>query len=238
MTLNISLTQHDRDPQAFPSVRDVQNRLIARGYSVGPNGADGRFGNDSDAGVRRFQAFNGLVKDGVVGKDTWAKLQVSTTAPHPAAKPGSAQAMADLVYRWLAGDGLDGSRPAYVFGAEINLAHDSSPDRTDCSESVQYGVYRMIHDSWVDGSHNQWAACRHISVDQAIRTKGALLFQTGTGSPNGIHHVAISMGNGWTVEARSSHLVDGEHSGHPQHVGSWRAAGRFQYAGLIPVLHY
>lgn len=239
MTLNISRTEHTHDPQPEPSVKSVQRRLIARGYSVGPSGADGHYGPDSEASVKRFQAFNGLVKDGVVGPETWKKLSVSTTQTHPAAGVGSAAAMADFVAKWLT-TGLDGSRPVYSFGAEINLAGDASPDRTDCSESVQYGVYRQVKDSWVDGSRNQYGACHHISVAQAIRTKGALLFITGNGSPNGIHHVAISLGDGRQAAARSKYPQAHElSSGKPQTCGIWKVSEQtFHYGGLIPILRY
>ncbi len=228
MTLVISRTEHNHDPQDPPTVRDVQNRLLARGYDVGPSGADGDFGIASEAAVRRFQKMNGLVVDGRVGKNTWAKLMVSTTTVAAATPPKSSVTFADLAYR-LVTQGIDGTRPAYVFGAEPSL-RDPSPDRIDCSELVQWAVYQIIHDSWVDGSRYQYAACRHVTVDVAIKTKGALLFQSGSGSPNGIHHVAVSMGNGMTAEARSRYLT-------PQ-VGSWSAHSRFQYGGMVPVLRY
>lgn len=246
MPLNISVSQHWHDPQTEVSVKSVQRRLIARGYYCGPTAADGWFrgaddpdGSESNTlrALKRFQAFNGLAKDGVVGPLTWGKLKVSTTTVHPAATATSAQAMADFTARWLT-TGLDGSRPVYVFGAEINLAGDSSPDRTDCSEAMQYGVYHQVHDSWVDGSHNQWAACHHITVAQALRTKGALVFQSGSGSPNGIHHVGMSLGDGSVAQARSRYPQPGElSSGRPQTCGIWKGQ-HWDYAGLIPVLRY
>jgi peptidoglycan hydrolase-like protein with peptidoglycan-binding domain len=228
MPLNISLTQHSRDPQTEVSVKTVQRRLQARGYYIGKYGVDGIFGQDCDTATRRFQRMNGLTPDGVVGPLTMSKLNVSTSAPAPSAPPKTSTAFADKAYR-LVTQGIDGTRPAYVFGAEANLT-DPSPDRIDCSELVQWAVYQITHDSWVDGSRYQYAACRHISVAEAIKTKGALLFVTGSGTPNGIHHVAVSMGNGMTAEARSKYTT-------PQ-VGSWSAHDRFQYGALIPTLRY
>ena len=69
-----------------------------------------------------------------------------------------------------------------------------------------------------------------IPVDQAIHTPGALLFhfasepQPGTGEPD-IAHVAISLGNGKTIEAADPQ--DG--------VVEWNSGGgRFNYAAVIP----
>ncbi len=227
MPLNISLTQHNSDPQAEVSVKSVQRRLQARGYYIGKYGVDGRFGPDCDSATKRFQRMNGLTADGIVGALTWKKLQVSTSTPPPSTTKNSV-AFADKCYR-LVTQGIDGTRPAYVFGAEVSL-NDASPDRIDCSELVQWGVYQTIHDSWVDGSRNQYQACVPISVATAIKTKGALLFVSGSGTANGIHHVAVSMGNGMTAEARSAHMT-------PE-VGSWSAHNRFQYGGIIRVLRY
>lgn len=56
------------------SVKELQEKLIALGYSCGSCGADGEFGNDTYRAVRRFQEANGLEVDGVVGQMTWAKL--------------------------------------------------------------------------------------------------------------------------------------------------------------------
>lgn len=52
----------------------VQRALIAKGYSCGSCGADGIFGNDSDAALRKFQKANKLLVDGKAGKETCKKL--------------------------------------------------------------------------------------------------------------------------------------------------------------------
>jgi hypothetical protein len=249
MTLNISVSQHWHDVagEDHPLVRDVQNHLIARGYYCGPTGADGWFRASDDptgahsntkAALGRFQAFNGLTKDYVCGPKTWAKLATSTTAVHPAAATNSAAACYDFIAHWLC-TGLDGTRPTYRLGAEINLAGDKSPDSTDCSESIQYGVYHQIRDSWVDGSHNQYVACHghYMTVREALHTKGSLVFRSGSSSPLGIHHVGITKGDGYTVaQARSRYGVANElSSGKAQQVGIWHDTN-WQYAARIPVL--
>lgn len=54
--------------------RWIQNRLISKGYSVGSFGADGIFGNYTLAAVKKFQAYKGLLVDGIVGIQTWTSL--------------------------------------------------------------------------------------------------------------------------------------------------------------------
>lgn len=85
----------------------------------------------------------------------------------------------------------------YQWGAEARPS-DPNPRLWDCSELVQWAAARAgIRPAVPDGSANQRAHCqRHgtmISSTVARRTKGALLFSPG--------HVAISLGNGKTIEA-------------------------------------
>lgn len=106
----------------------------------------------------------------------------------------------------------------YIFGAEASVS-DPDPTAFDCSELVQWAAGRAGV-TFVDGSAAQIAACKSISVDQAIATRGALLWHPG--------HIAISLGNGRTIEAANSRVG----------VVSYSARGRFQRGGLIPGLAY
>jgi hypothetical protein len=68
-----------------------------------------------------------------------------------------------------------------------------------------------------------------MSVEEALQTKGALLFYfseepTPGGSRPGSAHVAISLGDGRTIEARGSSYG----------VNEFDASDRFNYAGVIP----
>jgi hypothetical protein len=104
----------------------------------------------------------------------------------------------------------------YRFGAEASPS-DPNPRAFDCSELVEWCAARVgISPKVPDGSAAQKAHCKSISVAQAIKTKGALLFLPG--------HVAISLGNGKTIEAMNP--TNGVRQGN--------AAGRFSSAGLIP----
>lgn len=56
------------------SVMAMQAVLIARGFSCGPWGSDGAFGDDTEKAVRNFQEHYRLKVDGECGPVTWAYL--------------------------------------------------------------------------------------------------------------------------------------------------------------------
>jgi len=126
---------------------------------------------------------------------------------------------------------------SYVFGA-VALASDSDPDAFDCSELVEWACARLeVEPRMPDGSWNQAEHCKNhgtlIEVDEALNTPGALLFIFSSspfeGSRPNKAHVAISLGNGKTFEARSRHYG----------VGTFSADGRgWTHAALIPGIEY
>jgi cell wall-associated NlpC family hydrolase len=127
---------------------------------------------------------------------------------------------------------------AYEFGVEVK-ASDSDPKAFDCSELVQWACARleikpkMPDRSWVQAQHCK----KHgtiISVERAVFTPGALLFFFSSDPFTAINrpksaHVAVSLGNGMTIEARSKKLGVGIFS------AEWRG---WTHAGLIPGLKY
>jgi len=121
----------------------------------------------------------------------------------------------------------------YVFGAEAR-PDDPNPSVFDCSELTQWAAHQAGVEL-PDGSWNQYLALQQqgasISVEQALHTRGALLFSfssppTGGGGRPSQAHVAISLGDGRTIEAKGTQYG----------VGSWSAKGRFNYAAVIPQL--
>lgn len=73
-----------KDEEGLPTLRRgdkgsyvtmLQTALLQRGYNLGSYGADGDFGKMTEAAVKQFQTDWGLTSDGVVGKQTWEKLQ-------------------------------------------------------------------------------------------------------------------------------------------------------------------
>lgn len=93
----------------------------------------------------------------------------------------------------------------YVFGAEATST-DPSPEAFDCSELTQWIDLRVGTGKLPDGSMNQRAYCQQqdtmVSIAKGLRTRGALFFRDI--SVLGVGHVAISLGDGRTVEARGS----------------------------------
>lgn len=57
-----------------PAVEDIQRRLLALGYDLGPTGVDGVFLGLTTEAVRSFQEEHHLAEDGVVGDETWSAL--------------------------------------------------------------------------------------------------------------------------------------------------------------------
>ena len=55
-------------------VAEMQSLLISRGYSLPRYGADGDFGSETLAAVKKYQKDHGLAVDGVVGPKTWESL--------------------------------------------------------------------------------------------------------------------------------------------------------------------
>jgi cell wall-associated NlpC family hydrolase len=120
----------------------------------------------------------------------------------------------------------------YVFGGEAKL-NDPNPEVFDCSELTQWAA----HQAGVtipDGATAQYMFLKErgmlIPVEEGINTPGALLFRfdreprPGDGRTPGAH-VAISQGNGKTIEARNSR----------DDVGEFTANERgFTFAAVIP----
>jgi cell wall-associated NlpC family hydrolase len=119
----------------------------------------------------------------------------------------------------------------YIFGVMDRL-DDPNPGAFDCSMLVQWSAAQAgVHlerNAWhqYQQLHDQGMV---IPVQDAIHTPGALLFSFNS-DPNGhnapVHqHVAISLGNGKTIEALGAQYG----------VNNFDATTkRFQYAALIP----
>lgn len=69
------------------AVKDLQEKLIKLGYDVGRDGADGQFGLNTLAAVKKFQREHNLVVDGEVGDMTRAALEAALKKDSGATTP-------------------------------------------------------------------------------------------------------------------------------------------------------
>ena len=209
-------------------VKDMQRMLKSAGFDPGP--LDGLFGPRTERALKAYQQATGAKVDGSMEASQFRQLQQRSGFQAGATPPGNITG-ADSVRSHSTGATGSGSAQEmlqkalaqrgdrYVFGHEVNL-NDANPNTFDCSELVQWAVHQA-GGSIPDGSQNQRGATQRISVAEAARTPGALLF-------NG-HHVAISLGDGvHTIEAMGAKygVVIGT-------IGS-----RFEDGGLVRSLRY
>lgn len=121
----------------------------------------------------------------------------------------------------------------YVYGHDVDLA-DPNPTTWDCSELTQWAAHQAGVE-FGEATYIQYLDLKDrgatMDVDQALQTRGALLFTfssepTPGGGRPGNAHVAISLGDGRVVEAANPD--DG--------VVISQAGNRFNYAAVIPGL--
>lgn len=125
----------------------------------------------------------------------------------------------------------------YRFGHEVDL-NDPDPDAFDCSELIEWAAHRIgVSPKVPDGSWIQVTHCRDhgtlIGIVDAINMPGALLFRFSsspfTGTRPTSSHVAVSLGDGRTIEARNT----------ASGTGIFNATGRsWTHAALVPGLDY
>ncbi len=192
--------------------------------------------------------------DGVLAGQTWATAGAGDGAGAGAGGAGAAEG-AGIAGGAAASAGLGGGSSAgsgvetkverfvdaavaqrgdqYIYGHEVNL-NDPNPAAFDCSELTQWAAHQAGVDI-PDGAMYQYLDLKQhgtlMPVSEALKTPGALLFEfssepTVGGSRPSLAHVAISLGDGRTIEARGTSYGVNEFSG----------AGRFGYAGVIPGL--
>ena len=132
---------------------------------------------------------------------------------------------------------IDQKGDQYVYGHEVSLS-DPNPRKFDCSELVEWACAQLkIKPVMPDGS---WLQLRHcnkygceIEVKDGMETPGALLFRFSGDPFEGDRpksaHVGVSLGSGYTIEAR----------GREYGVGIFKAKNRsWTHAALVPGIYY
>ncbi len=120
----------------------------------------------------------------------------------------------------------------YVWGSTAKVS-DADPSAFDCSELTHWAAKQAGVDI-PDGAAGQYSWLKQqnatMSVEDALKTRGALLFHfdgeptAGRGEPP-VAHVAISLGDGRTIEARGKNYGVGIFEANTQ---------RFNFAGFVP----
>ncbi len=72
---------------AGTDVRELQEKLVSLGFSVGSCGIDGDFGSDTQNAVKLFQNANGLEATGIYDTVTYEKLRTLSAADEPTVVP-------------------------------------------------------------------------------------------------------------------------------------------------------
>lgn len=109
----------------------------------------------------------------------------------------------------VAVEALQAAGIRYRLGAKWNGRAPWPPKALDCSGLVTAVGQRLdLGIGRVHGSANQWAYCarygRRVTAAEAATTPGLLCFRVGV---TAINHVAITLGENKTMEARSSHTT-------------------------------
>lgn len=76
---DVSLGTLEKRSWTKPPTKEVQQALTHAGFYHGA--IDGKKGPMTRTAIQEFQRLHGLKEDGIVGKQTWAKLQPYLTAP-------------------------------------------------------------------------------------------------------------------------------------------------------------
>lgn len=207
-------------------------------FSLGTRPDDADTDNDGITDGWEYRSGSDPLSGGAGGVEPWT-MQDAAKAVDAADQPGSsgtadqqasstdgnATALAKFIAEARAQVG-----DQYVYGAPLQPNKDN-PTTFDCSSLTSWAA-AQVGVELPRTAEEQYRFLKQegatISVEKALHTKGALLFyfsRDPTGAlPAGQAHVAISTGDGHTIEAK----------GTAYGVGEWSAVGRFNYAAVIP----
>ena len=230
-----------------PTVADSDVDGVTDGLEVssgsdplGPSG--GPFDHDPHAGVdlagrRAGQGRRRAAGAQQAAQQAAAAQQTTATQQAPAERPGRRRPVdrgptrpAEDKLSIFLSSAKDQIGDRYVYGAP-RTPTAADPKTFDCSSFTQWSARQagVKLEGTAEYQYMELKRMNHdIPVEQALRTKGALLFyfssEPSGGLPAGQAHVAISLGDGRTVEAKGTKYG----------VGEWSAKHRFNFAATVP----
>lgn len=158
---------------------------------------------------------------GAMGEGGWGSFTIPETGITPSGTlqvtehGGGGLTICELFIRAA----LTAEHKPYLWGA-------SGPNAYDCSGLVQWAASK-VGVSLPKPVSSQSKRLRYIPLQQAIATRGAIIFRGTPGINGPTDHIVISLGNGYTIEAR----------GKAYGCGIFPLKGRqFTGAGIIPAI--
>lgn len=177
------------------AVRDLQSKLAAKGYGIA---VDGQFGPRTRNAVIAFQRANGLTVDGVVGPQTWGRLN-----------SGSAQGPGNN------GGGVGGNQALANAARSVALGMGGYSSQGLCAKGVSTAIQRVYGIKvWGNGNDIDNNLPRdkfrqiNISLSEALKIPGLILTweKTSTSAGSIYGHTAITLGDG---RSSASDFIEG-----------------------------
>lgn len=128
-------------------VRQIQQRLIQWGYLSGT--ADGVYGAETEAAVKRFQRKNGLTPDGIAGAATLAKIGITSQTTQTSSN-NNVRLLAMLISGEARGETYEGQ--VAVGAVVLNRVKHSSFPNSIAGVIYQNGAFTAVDDGQINMS--------------------------------------------------------------------------------------
>ena len=141
-TLVLSVHAVSKIGSVGDEVTAIQKRLFSLGYYTG--NIDGIFGSKTRSAVMAFQRDNGLLTDGIAGKNTLAALGLSNSGNNPGFSSSDTELLAQIISGEARGESYIGQ---VAVGAVVlnRVVHPSFPD-TVAGVIFQSGAFTAVSD--------------------------------------------------------------------------------------------
>jgi cell wall-associated NlpC family hydrolase len=181
-------------------VTKLQQVLYNKGY-IKKSHITGYYGPITREAVKKFQRDNGLKADGIVGKNTSARMFNSSSA----SSRGSARVEANI--------GLDSSQNiidfAMGFVGKPYRYGASGPNAFDCSGFTTY-VYKKFGVKLPRSANSQAHGSYGMTISKnQLRPGDLVFFKTTSNNNNPVNHAGLYIGNGKFIHASSSKRTGG-----------------------------